>query len=89
MIPEDDGSLTGRPGPRWWHMATVDVTPLRRHRDFRLLFIGRFLSFFGTMITAVAFPYQVFQLTRSVFLVGLLGVFEFAAILAVAGRWCC
>jgi MFS family permease len=84
MIPEDDGSLTGRPAPRWWHMATVDVTPLRRHRDFRLLFIGRFLSFFGTMITAVAFPYQVFQLTHSVFLVGLLGVFEFAAILAVA-----
>jgi MFS family permease len=83
MIPEDDGSLTGR-GASWWHMATIDVTPLRRHRDFRLLFIGRFVSFFGTMITVVAFPYQVFQLTHSVFLVGLLGVFEFGAILAVA-----
>ncbi|HET9780998.1 MAG TPA: MFS transporter [Candidatus Dormibacteraeota bacterium] len=84
MIPEDDGSLTGRPPRRWWHLATVDVTPLRRHRDFRLLFIGRFVSFFGTMITVVAFPYQVYQLTHSVFLVGLLGVFEFAAILGVA-----
>jgi MFS family permease len=84
MIPEDDVSLTGRPPRRWWHLATVDVTPLRRHRDFRLLFIGRFVSFFGTMITAVAVPYQVYQLTHSVFLVGLLGVFEFAAILAVA-----
>lgn len=84
MIPEDDGSLTGRPPRRWWHLATVDVTPLRRHRDFRLLSIGRFVSFFGTMITAVAVPYQVYQLTHSVFLVGLLGVFEFAAILAVA-----
>ena len=84
MIPEDDDSLTGRPPRRWWHLATVDVTPLRRHRDFRLLFIGRFVSFFGSMITVVAFPYQVYQLTHSVLLVGLLGVLEFAAILAVA-----
>jgi MFS family permease len=83
MIPEDDDSLTLRPR-RWWHMATIDVTPLRRHRDFRLLFIGRMVSFFGSMITTVAFPYQVFQLTHSVFLVGVLGVFEFGAILAVA-----
>src|SRR5438445_729385 len=74
MIPEDDDSLTGRPPRRWWHLATVDITPLRRHRDFRLLFIGRFVSFFGSMITVVAFPYQVYQLTHSVLLVGLLGV---------------
>ncbi|HSS61301.1 MAG TPA: MFS transporter [Candidatus Limnocylindrales bacterium] len=84
MIPEDDDSLTARPPRRWWHLATIDTTPLRRHRDFRLLFIGRFVSFFGTMITVVAFPYQVYQLTHSVLLVGLLGVLEFGAILAVA-----
>ncbi|HEV2140120.1 MAG TPA: MFS transporter [Candidatus Dormibacteraeota bacterium] len=62
----------------------MDATPLRRHRDFRLLFIGRFVSFFGSMITTVAFPYQVYQLTHSVLLVGVLGVLEFGAILAVA-----
>jgi MFS family permease len=84
MIPEDDESLTARPPRRWWHLATVDITPLRRHRDFRLLFIGRFVSFFGSMITVVAFPYQVYQLTHSVLLVGALGVLEFGAILAVA-----
>ena len=84
MIPEDDESLTQRPPRRWWHVATVDVTPLRRHRDFRLLFIGRFVSFFGSMVTTVAFPYQVYQLTGSVLLVGILGVFEFAAILTFA-----
>lgn len=84
MIPEDDDSLTVRPPRRWWHLATVDIRPLRRHRDFRLLFIGRFVSFFGSMITVVAFPYQVYLLTHSVLLVGLLGVLEFAAILAVA-----
>src|SRR5215472_5167542 len=84
MIPEDDEALTPRPPRRWWHLATVDVTPLRRHRDFRLLFIGRFVSFFGTMITAVAFPFQVYQLTHSVLLVGFLGALEFAAILGFA-----
>src|SRR5690242_15858557 len=84
MILEDDDSLTARPPRRWWHLATVDTTPLRRHRDFRLLFIGRFVSFFGSMITTVAFPYQVYQLTHSVLLVGVLGVLEFGAILAVA-----
>jgi len=68
----------------WLHLATVDITPLRRHRDFRLLFIGRLVSFFGSMITVVAFPYQVYQLTHSVLLVGLLGVLEFAAILLFA-----
>src|SRR5438477_940829 len=84
MIPEDDDSLTGRPPRRWWHLATVDVTPLRRHRDFRLLFVGRFVSFFGSMVTTVAFPFQVYQLTHSVLLVGALGVLEFGAILIFA-----
>jgi MFS family permease len=65
-------------------MAVVDITPLRRHRDFRLLFTGRLVSFFGSMITVVAFPYQVYQQTHSLLLVGLLGVLEFVAILAFA-----
>ncbi len=65
-------------------MATVDLTPLRRHRDFRLLFIGRMVSFFGSMITSVAVPYQVYQLTHSVLLVGMLGLAELAALVAFA-----
>jgi len=84
IIPEDEGSLTPRAPRRWWHVATVDVTPLRRHRDFRLLFIGRFVSFFGSMISSVALPYQVYQLTHSVLVVGVLGVVEFGPILVVA-----
>jgi MFS family permease len=65
-------------------MAVIDITPLRRHRDFRLLFIARLVSFFGTMITSVAVPYQVYQLTHSVLLVGMLGLAELAAILIFA-----
>jgi len=54
----------------WLRMATVDFGPLRRHRDLRLLFAGQAVSFAGSMITYVAIPYQVFQLTRSSLVVG-------------------
>jgi MFS family permease len=68
----------------WWRLATIDITPLRRHRDFRLLFIGRLVSFFGSMITYVAVPYQVFELSHSTLLVGTLGLVEFAALVVFA-----
>jgi len=68
----------------WLRLAAVDITPLRRHRDFRLLFIGRLVSFFGTMITTVAVPYQVYQVSHSVLLVGMLGLVELAALLGFA-----
>ena len=84
MIPADDEVVTAPWHRRWLRLATVDLTPLRRHRDFRLLFVSRFVSFFGSMISFVAVPYQLYQLTHSVLLIGLLGVLEFAAILAVA-----
>ena len=72
-------------GPRrWLRLATVDITPRRRHRDFRLLFVGRGVSFFGTMITSVAVPFQVYQLTHSTLLVGALGLVELAALLVFA-----
>jgi hypothetical protein len=45
--------------------AAIDIGPLRRHRDFRLLFVGQAASFFGSMVTYVALPYQIFQLTHS------------------------
>src|SRR6202140_3400805 len=79
-------SPPGTPPPkrRWLQMVTVDITPLRRHRDFRLLFIGQLVSFFGTMITSVAVPYQVYQISTSVLFVGMLGLAELAAILIFA-----
>lgn len=70
--------------PSWLHLATVDMTPLRRHRDLRLLLGWRFVSFFGSMITYTAVPYQVYQLTHNVALVGALGLLELVGILAFA-----
>jgi MFS family permease len=86
MIPQDDPTepLTAAVRRRWWHMATVDITPLRRHRDFRLLFIGRFVSFFGSMISSVAFPFQVYQQTHSLLAVGAMSIVEFGPMLVFA-----
>jgi MFS family permease len=65
-------------------LATVDVGPLRRHRDYRLLFIGQGVSFFGSMITYVALPYQAYQLSGSSLVVGLLSLAALAPLLVTA-----
>ena len=62
----------------------IDVTPLRVSRDFRLLLIGQSVSFFGSMMTFVVLPWQMYQLTHSTLAVGLLGVAEFVPILFMA-----
>ncbi len=62
----------------------MDFTPLRRHRDYRLLYVAQSVSFLGTMMTYVALPYQMFQLTHSSFMVGLLGVAELIPLLMTA-----
>jgi MFS family permease len=61
-----------------------DLRPLRRHRDYRLLTLGQSVSFFGSMVTYVAVPFQVYELTRSSLAVGMVGVVQMAAILALA-----
>jgi MFS family permease len=61
----------------------LDITPLRG-REFRLLFLGQLVSFFGSMITFVALPFQMYELTGSTFAVGALGACEFVPIVTVA-----
>lgn len=62
----------------------VDTAPLREHHEFRLLWLGQAVTFLGSMITYVAVPYQVYALTRSSAMVGLLGLVEFVAMLWTA-----
>lgn len=53
----------------------LDLSPLRSH-NYRLLFTSQLVSSLGTMMTYVALPYQVHQLTHSPFWVGALGAVE-------------
>src|SRR3954467_14662082 len=61
----------------------LDLSPLRG-REFRLLFLGQLVSFFGSMITFVALPFQMYDLTGSTLAVGALGACEFVPIVSVA-----
>lgn len=57
-------------------LVAADVGPLRRHRDFRLLYFGRSASYIGMMLTEVAVPYQAYRLTHSSLVVGLVMAIE-------------
>jgi len=64
----------------------LSLAPLRKHRDYRLLYTGQLVSAFGSMITYVAVPYQVFAITHSSFVVGLLGAVQLVPLL-LFGLW--
>ena len=53
---------------------TVDLTPLKESREFRLLFIGLMISMLGNQLTTVAIPFQVFSITHSSLQVGLVSL---------------
>jgi MFS family permease len=59
----------------------VDATPLRTSRDFRLLFLAGTVFYLGGMVSYVALPYQLYQLTGSNFAVGALGIVELVPLL--------
>jgi MFS family permease len=60
----------------------VDTRPLR-HRDFRNLWIGQSISTLGGEIGTIAVPFQIYHLTGSTLLVGLLGLASLVPLLVV------
>src|SRR3954447_17089900 len=61
--------------------VAVDLSVLRDSRNLRLLVIGELFSGLGSQATLVAIPYQVYVLTHSAALVGLLGIVELVPII--------
>jgi MFS family permease len=55
---------------------SLDLSPLRTSRDFRLVFIAGLVTAFGSFISYVTIPYQVAKLTDDPLMVGLIGVCE-------------
>jgi hypothetical protein len=64
--------------------ARPDLSPLRHSADFRRLYAGQAASFAGSMITYVAEPFQIYQLTHSSLMVGLLSVAELVPLVLAA-----
>ena len=75
--------MTSRPG--LLRRAAIDVEPLR-HAAFRRLWLGNSVGFIGFQLTAVAVPVQVYELTRSSFWVGMLGLVGLVP-LVLFGLW--
>lgn len=64
----------------------MDLRPLRDSADFRRLFFGEGISLFGSMVTYVAIPFQIKELTDSFIAVGLVGLLQFVP-MVLAGLW--
>lgn len=54
----------------------MDLTPLRQSSDFRAVFTAGMITSIGSMVTYVALPFQVAELTDSYLAVGLIGLVE-------------
>jgi MFS family permease len=59
----------------------IDLTPLRASPGYRWLFSGLGLAFLARQLTVVAVPFQVYQITGSTLLVGMIGMAQFVPLL--------
>ncbi len=60
------------------------MQPLRESRDFRLVTVGAVITGLGSQAALVALPYQVFVVTGSAFLTGLIGLAELGPLIVAS-----
>jgi len=70
-------------GPEAEQKGSVSVLPLRRNRNFQLLWTGQVLSDLGSQIGALAYPLLILALTHSPILAGVVGTASAAVAFAV------
>lgn len=64
----------------------LDLSPLKNYPNYRWLYLGQLISFFGSMITYVAIPFQMYEITKSTVHVGMLGIVQLIP-LVFSGFW--
>ncbi len=64
-------------------MFFIDLSPLR-HRDFRRLYVSQFISLFGSQMTMITVPFQVYAITGSTFQTGLVSAVELVCLVSSA-----
>lgn len=62
----------------------INLSFLKQHRDYRYLFLGQLISVVGSMMTYIALPYQMYELTKSTFAVGMISIAELCPLLITA-----
>jgi MFS family permease len=59
----------------------VDLEPVRRDHDFRLLWLGQMVNSLGRQVTVITLPFELWQLTHSSLSIGLLALVQLVPIL--------
>ena len=67
--------------PKFANKFTIDVAPLKKYKNFRNLWASGVVSYLGSMITYVAIPFQIKNMTHSYLAVGLSGAIELAPLI--------
>ena len=62
----------------------LGLSPLKTSREYRLLFTGQLVSFFGSMMTFIVVPWQMYKLTGSSAMVGYIYLAEFVPMVCLA-----
>jgi MFS family permease len=62
----------------------VDLEPVRRDRDFRMIWLGQLVSGLGRQVTVVVLPLELWNLTRNPLAIGLLAIVQLVPILVFA-----
>jgi MFS family permease len=62
----------------------LDLAPMRRHREFRLLVVGQLISDVGRQFTQIALPFQLYVLTREPISIGILAIVQLGPILVLS-----
>ncbi len=68
----------------------IDLSPLRKNRNYRNLFLSQLISFFGTAIAQVSTGFFAYEITKSSLAVGLIGVFSLVPLSIsgfIGGAW--
>ena len=62
----------------------VDLEPVKRDRDFRMLWIGQLVGGLGRQVTTVVLPLELWNLTKNPLAIGLLAIVQLVPILIFA-----
>ena len=62
----------------------VDLEPVKRDRDFRMMWLGQLVSGVGRQVTVVVLPLELWNLTKNPLAIGLLAIVQLFPILVFA-----
>ncbi|HEV3317529.1 MAG TPA: MFS transporter [Candidatus Angelobacter sp.] len=84
LTPDPLPEVSGDERPGIMSVLALDISLLKISREYRLLFISQTISLFGSMMSFVVLPWQMYQITKSSLAVGMLGAAEFVPIITMA-----